>query len=189
MRGGFRFLFFWKSVFLKHPNKQCISLFDCRITFVDATIEVSQSVMNFQQWHSSHITVRVSPSCFFVFRFVFVYFSHLQIRSSVFQWIDTFFAFVVFCISWDQEWNVWRPRFLRSRQFWSFTANTAFDWRHTKHIDVGNKHEISTSSLIEIPSPTRPGTLFASVTSLNIDIEWCFHIFFPTRNVLFGGGW
>ena len=124
--------------------------------------------------------------------FVLIIFFIFQIYKSgavYFQWMATFFAFVVFCISWDQEWNVWRPRFLKSRQFWSFTANTAFDWRHTKHIEVGNKYEISTSSLIEIPSPTRPGTLFASVTSLNIDIEWCFHIFFPTRNVLFGGGW
>ena len=164
----------------------CLTVVMTRVTFVVVMIEVSQSVMNFQQWHSSHITVRVSPSWFFA---LFLYFSDSQIRSSVFQWMDTFFAFVVFCISWDQEWNVWRPRFLRSRQFWSFTANTAFDWRHTKHIEVGNKYETTTSSLIEIPSPTRPGTLFASVTSLNIDIEWCFHIFFPTRNVLFGGGW
>ena len=128
---------------------------------------------------------------FFFFVFIFLIF-HIYKSGAVqciFNGSINFLLLYFFCISWDQEWNVWRPRFLRSRQFWSFTANTAFDWRHTKHIDVGKKYEISTSSLIGMPSPTKPGKLFASVTSLNIDIEWCFHIFFPTRNVLFGGGW
>ena len=47
----------------------CLTIVTTRITFVVVMIEVSQSVMKFQQWHSSHITVRVSPSCFFWFSF------------------------------------------------------------------------------------------------------------------------
>ena len=51
----------------------CLTVVTTRITFVVVMIEVSQSVMNFQQRHSSHITVRVSPSCFFAFRFDYLF--------------------------------------------------------------------------------------------------------------------
>ena len=72
----------------------CLTVVTTRVTFVVVMIEVSQSVMNFQQRHSIHITVRVSPSCFFAFRFDYLfYFSDLQIRSSVFS-MDGY----IFCI-------------------------------------------------------------------------------------------
>lgn len=79
----------------------CLTVVTTRVTFVVVMIEVSQSVMNFQQRHSSHITVRVSPSCFFAFRFdyLFSFFRFTNQEQCIFNgWLHflhlSFFVFL-----------------------------------------------------------------------------------------------